>query len=104
MSVYGGWKAATIAAGATTSSAIDLGREYDFLSLQIPAMDSCKLYLQVAEINGGTYYDLDKDAMEVEETFNRADVFRLGGWRFVKVVASRVQTAQRLIRCCGMRY
>lgn len=104
MSVYGTPTAATIAAGATSSSAIDLGREYDYLSLQIPSMNSCKLYLQVAEKLGDTYYDLDKDAIEEDETFNRADVFRLGGWRYVKVVASKVQTAERLIRVFGMRY
>ncbi len=104
MSVYGVPKAATISANGTTTSAIDLGREYDHLSMQIPPMDACKLYLQVSETLGGTYYDLDKDAMTEEETFNRADVFRLGGWRYIKVVASKPQTAQRLIRVFGMRY
>jgi len=104
MSVYGQWKAATIAAGATKSAAIDLDREYDYLSIQIPAMDECKLYLQVAETTGGTYYDLGKDTTTDEEIFNRADVWRLGGYRFIKVVATTGQTAERLIRVCGMRY
>ena len=104
MSVHGKPIAATIVQGGTSSSAIDLLREYDFLSMEIPAMDACKIHLQVAETLGGTYYDLDKDAMDFEETFNRADVFRLGGWRYLKVVASKPQTAQRLIRVFGMRY
>ena len=104
MSVYGEWKAATILVGASSSSAIDLGREYDYLSIQIPGMDACSLLLQVAERLGGTYYNLGKDTTTDEETFNRADVWRLGGYRFIKVVASRAQTAERLIRVCGMRY
>ena len=104
MSVYGQWLVATISAGAKSSSAIDLGKEYDYLSIQIPAMDACRLYLQVAEKIGDTYYDLDNDTTVNDETFNRADVFRLGGWRFIKVVASKVQTSAVLIRVAGMRY
>ena len=104
MSIYGKWVAATIASGATSSAAIDLGREYDYLSVEIPTMDTCQLSLKVAETEGGTYYDLGLDSETNEETFNRADVWRLGGWRFIKVVATAPQSAERLIRVCGMRY
>jgi len=104
MSVYGQWQAATIAAGAASSSVIDLGREYDYLSVQIPAMDSCKLHLQVSEKSGGSFFDLGKETTTNEETFNRADVWRLGGWRFIKVLSTVTQTQERLIRVCGMRY
>lgn len=104
MSIFGQWVAATIAAGAAESAVVDLGREYDYLSIQIPGMDACKLYLKVAETVGGTFYELGKETTTEVETFNRADVWRLGGWRFVKVVASQPQTGQRLIRICGMRY
>ena len=104
MSVYGTPKAATIPAGELTSAAIDLGREYDYLSVQIPSMDLCKLYLQVAEKIGDTYYDLGKDTTTEEESFNHADVWRLGGWRFVKVATTKTQTADSLIRVFGMRY
>ena len=104
MSVYGQWLAATISAGSDRSSAIDLGREYDYLEIQIPGMDACKLSLQVAEKLGDTYYDLGKDITTNEETFNRADVWKLGGYRFIKVVASKSPTSDALIRVCGMRY
>lgn len=104
MSVYGTWLPATIAAEATSSAVVDLGRDYDYLSIEIPEMDSCKLYLEVAERTGGTYYDLGKETTTDTETFDRADVWRLGGWQFVKVVASATQTAERLIRIRGMRY
>ena len=104
MSIYGKWVAATIASGAMVSSAIDLGREYDYLSIQIPEMDTCQMYLQVAEITGGTYYDLGMDSTTSNEGFNHADVWRLGGWRFIKVACTTPQTAERLVRVCGMRY
>ena len=104
MSMYGEWKPATIAANEAKSSAIDLGREYDFLMLQIPGMTKCKLSLQVAERLGGTYYELGNEVTTEEETFNRAASWTLGGFRFVKVVASSSQLAQRLIRIKGMRY
>lgn len=104
MSVYGTPIAATISSGASSSAAIDLGREYDFLSVQIPVMDECKLYLKVAERLGGAYYDLGKETTTNSETFGRADVWRLGGWRFIKVVATEPQHEDRLIRVFGMRY
>ena len=104
MSIYGKWIDATISAGATESAVVDLGREYDYLSVKIPAMDVCKLYLKVAEMTGGTYYELGKETTTAEETFNRADVWRLGGWRFIKVATSNPQTVSRTIRVCGMRY
>lgn len=104
MSVYGTWTATTIGAGASSSAAVDVGRDYDYLSVEIPEMDSCKLYLKVAEVLGGTYYDLGKETTTDEETFNRADVWRLGGWRYIKVVATASQVEERLIRVRGMRY
>jgi hypothetical protein len=127
MSVYGDWVAATIASGAAESAAIDLGRDYDYLSIQIPEMNGGNIYLKVAETTGGTYYTLggdgislyemtafkkspvgedetEDDAKEDYESFNRADSIRLGGWRFIKVCADELQGAERLIRVRGMRY
>lgn len=104
MSVYGMWKTATISANQTVSSVVDLGRDYDYVSVEIPSMDTCKLYLRVSEIEGGTYYDLGKDTTTNEENFGRADVWRLGGWRFIKIVATQPQTSSKAIRVRGMRY
>jgi len=103
MSVYGEWKDVTISANGNTTSAIDLGREYDYLSVIIPSMRACKLQLQVAEKVGETYYDLG-NATTDEEGFNRADVWRLGGYRFIKIKSSVAQPNAVTIRCCGMRY
>ncbi len=104
MSVFGTWTAATIASGAMVSAAIDLGRDYDKLALEIPQMTNCKMYLKVAETLGGTYYDLGLDTMTEEGMFNRADIWELGGWRYVKVCCTVPQGAERLVRIKGERY
>jgi len=127
MSVYGSWIAATIASGGVESSAVDLGRDYDWVSIQIPVMNGGQIYLKAAEITGGTYYNLGgdettlhemtafkakpveeeytaEDIKEDAEVYNRADSLRLGGWRFVKVCCTSPQSAERLIRVRGMRY
>lgn len=104
MSVYGTWVPATIAEGASTSTVIDLGRSYDYLMVIIPPMDACELYLQVAEQIGGTYYDLGRDTATDKESFDRAAIWMLGGFQYIKVVATQRQSAQRLIRIRGMRY
>ncbi len=104
MSYYGEWKTATIAVGANSSAAVDLGRRYDYLSVQIPAMDTCKLHLQVAELLDSTYYDLGKETTTNEEAFNRADTWRIGNWRYIKVVSSSPQTGERLIKVAGVSY
>ena len=104
MSIYGSWVAATIAADAFSSAAVDVGRDYDYLSVELPGMTTCKLYLQVAELLAGTYYDLGKETTTDLENFGRADVWRLGGWRYIKVVSTVAQSEEVLIRVRGMRY
>lgn len=104
MSIYGSWVSATILAGASSSSAVDVGRDYDYLSVELPGMTACKLYLKVAETLAGTYYDLGKDTTTDLENFGRADVWRLGGWRWIKVVSTVAQEGEVLIRVRGMRY
>lgn len=105
MSIYGKWQVATIASGAASSSEVDLGRDYDFLEIQIPTLDaSTTIKLQVAELTGGTFYDLGDGITTAAGTHNYADVLNLGGYQFIKVVADNNQDAERLIRVRGMRY
>lgn len=104
MSRYGKWVAATIAVGASESAALDLGVEYDNLSVRIPAMDECKMYLKVAEVLAGPYQDLGKETTTNLETFNRGAAWTLGGFRYIKVCATRAQVKERLVRIKGMRY
>ena len=104
MSIYGDWKVATISAGETSSAEVDLGRDYDFLEIQIPTLISGTVKIQVAELTGGTFYDLGDGITTASGTHNYHDVFKLGGYQFIKVVSSSTQTTERLIRVRGMRY
>ena len=105
MSLYGDWKAATIASAAASSDEVDLGRDFDFLEIQIPTLDtSTTVKIQVAEKTSGTFYDLGDGITTAAGTHNYADVFRLGGYQFIKVVADNTQDSERLIRVRGMRF
>lgn len=102
MSLYGEWKAATITSG-TSSAEVDLGRDYDFLEIQIPTATSCTIKIQTAELSGGTFRDLGDGVTTAAGTHNYHDVFDLGGWRYIKVVSSETQTSLA-VRVRGMRY
>jgi len=103
MPIYGQFVDVTIAKGALESSAVDIGREYDYLAVIIPLMDKCKLSLKVSDRLAGTYYPLGEGQSTDEEIFGRAAIWVLGGWRFLKVVASAKQKAARVIKVKGMR-
>ena len=104
MSIYGEWKVATIADGQTDSAVVDLGRDYDFLEIQIPTLTSCTIKLQVAEKTDSSYRDLGDGITTATGTHNYHDVFKLGGWQFIKVISSVTQSSGDLIRVRGMRY
>ena len=78
--------------------------DYDFVEIQIPTLVSCTVKLQVAEKTGGTFYDLGDGVTTPAGAHNYADVFNLGGYQFIKVVADNNQDAERLIRVRGMRF
>ena len=102
MSIYGEWLAATIALNGTSSAAVNLGKDCDFLEIQIPTVTSCTLGLQVSEKLAGTYDDLGEGVTTDTTTGSYFDVWKLGGWRYIKVVSSATQGAERLIRVRGM--
>ncbi len=105
MSLYGSWKAATITVAlGTTSAEVDLGRDFDYLQIQIPTVGSCTLKLQVAEKTGGTFQDLGSGVTTDTTTGGYTDTWKLGGYQFIKVVSSATQTIERLIRVRGMRF
>jgi len=104
VSLYGTWTAATIANTAKSSAEVDLGRDYDFLEIQIPTLTSGTLKIQVAEKTSGSFYDLGDGITTASGAHNYADVFHLGGYQFIKVVSSATQGDDRLIRVRGMRF
>lgn len=103
MGSFGSWMDATISANTQRTPAIDLGSEYDYLVLLIPGMDKCKLWLEVAEQESSTYYELGKGVATDEENFNRSDIWRLGGCKYIKIVSSVVQKTAVTIRLRGWR-
>lgn len=104
MAIPGSWNAATIPNLGTTSAEIDLGRDYNFLGIQIPTLDSpTVLQIQVAEKAGGAFYNLE-NMTTTSGAGNFATVLRMDGWRYIKIVADNAQTADRLIRVRGMIY
>ena len=104
MAIYGSWKAATIASSGTSSAEVNLGRDYEYLQIQIPTLTSGTIKLQTAELTGGTFLDLGDVVTTETGTHNYHDVFLLGGWQYIKVVSSVTQGAERLIRVRGMGY
>ena len=101
MSIYGEWKTATVTTPATESAAVDLGRDFDFLEIVIPTITACAVGLQVSKDNS-TFKALGDGITTGAGTHNYSDVFKLGGWQFIKVTVSVGQTASFLVR--GMRY
>lgn len=105
MSIYGEWLPATIDNGASSSAEVNLGRDFDYLEIQIPTLDAATtIKLQTAEIAGGTFRDLGDSVTTTAGTHNYHDVLKLGGYQFIKVVADNSQDAERLIRVRGMRF
>ncbi len=61
------------------------------------------LGIEVSEQLDGTYYSLGEGKSTDLAIFGRAAIWILGGWRFIKVVATVAQSTERLIRIRGMR-
>lgn len=106
MRSYGEWKTGTIANGAATTGEIDLGQDYEFLDIILPALTACTLKVTVAKVTGGTFQDLGSGVVVPPSgttTGGYSDVWRLGGWQFIKIVTSANQSAARSIVVRGGR-
>ena len=91
-STEGLWYTANIAKSGTTSSTVDLGDCFMYMRVIIPTLDTCTIKVQVAETASSTYYDLDEVTTSAG-THNYATTFLLGGYRFLRLVASASQTS-----------
>ena len=101
-STEGEWFTAAIVKSGTTSNTVDLGDAFMYMRVIIPTLDTCTIKVQVAEKSTSTYYDLDEVTTSAG-THNYATTFLLGGYRYVKIVASAAQsTAAISIRCSGL--
>ena len=88
------WIAITVAKSGTTSAEVDLEGPCDSVQVIIPTIDTATVALQVAlEYDGSnTYYTLGNSQTTVSGTGNYATEFRLGGYRYIKIVCSAAQT------------
>jgi len=104
MSVYGEWKAATIANSGTKSAEVDLGRSYEWVQIIIPTITSGDISFEVAELTGGTFQALGSGSQAISAgTGAFTTVATIGGFQYIKVVSSVSQGAERLIRVRGSR-
>ena len=110
--ITGQWEVATIAFNGTTSTAVDLGREYEKLLIYLPVLTSATIKIQAAEILASTYADIyttDKASGNQKQVITTATtgqfmwIAPIGGFRYVKIVSSVAQGAESAIRVCGVR-
>jgi hypothetical protein len=105
MSLYGSWVTGTIAINGTSTGEIDLGRDYDFIEIVIPTLVSGTLKIQTSPTTGGTFQDLGSSVTTVATTGAYNDVWKVGGYRFIKIVSSATQTVTaRVFSVRGMRF
>lgn len=90
MSLPGQWITATIV-DTTTSSAINLGRDYDLVEIDMPTLTSCDLSLTVARTLAGTYKALGNITQTVGVA-GYTEVFYTGSFQYIKLVSSVSQS------------
>ena len=101
-SVEGPWLTGYIAKGGTSTATIDLRDVYMYMRIIIPTLDTGTLKVTVAETPNGTYYNLDA-VTTTSGTHNYATTFLIGGYRYIKLVASAAQsTAAITLRVSGL--
>lgn len=99
----GGWQTVVLNNGATDSTAIDLGRVFDLLDVDFPAMNSCSISLKASRSAAGTYNVLGVGTpAAVIGTGSLQEVFKIGGHQFIKLVSSVTQNAARSILYRGI--
>jgi len=91
------WAAATMNVTAnTTTEAIDLGRVFDLLAIDVPAVNTCSISLKACRTLGGTYNTLGSSTPAVNVGAGSVyEMLNLGGMQYVKLFASVNQSASR---------
>jgi hypothetical protein len=96
----GQWFPATItlagAADNTTTGAVDLGADYQYLNIYVPTITSSAISIKVSDSIGGTYATCNLTASAISlGTGSQYSSLTIGGYRYVKVVTSAAQEANR---------
>ena len=95
MSLYGSWADAVIDKddATKTSDEVDLGKDYEWVQIVIPAIDSANVSFAVAEKTGGTFQTLGSGSAVITAGLGSfTTVANIGGFQFIKVVVSATQT------------
>ena len=99
----GAWTAVVMNSLATDSTAIDLGRVFDVIQVDFPAMNSCSISLKASRASGGTYNALGASTPSVSiGTGSVQEILKLGGHQFIKLTSSVTQNAARTIYWRGI--
>ena len=93
----------TIATSTTVSAEVDLENNCDLMQIIIPALTSCAVSVQVSDVTGGTFQALGSSQTTVTGTGSYSTMFKLGGYRFIKIVCSAAQAANRTFKVRGVK-
>ncbi len=89
------WASVNVANAGTLSSAIDLGRIYDFIQLDVPPINTSTITIDVSKTAGGTYNALATTANVDVTTGSKQIVMNIHGYQFLKLNCVNAQGANR---------
>jgi len=93
-----------VSVNATDSEEANLGRECDYLLIEIPTITSANLSLKVSRTSGGTFQALGSGSQLIAAgTGAFTTTVKLGGYQFIKIISSVSQAADITFRVRGMR-
>lgn len=104
---HGGWKDCQIdvSDSTTLSDEVDLGHDFNHVLVCIPTITAAQISVQVAKGSGATYYpvydfldiDADTDVLQAtaSATTSKAIIFKVGSTRYIKLLSSQAQGADR---------
>ncbi len=91
-----------VSESATTSTAADLGQQADWIAVTIPTITSASLNLTVSNDNS-TFTTLGSSLVVVAGTGAFVDLWWVGGFRYIKIVSSATQGADRTFTVQGIK-
>lgn len=93
-----------ISADDDLSAEVDLGANFEFLTVLVPTITSSTVTVHVSDKSGGTFYPIYKHKQEAvadtaqvttAETTSKSITFRIGGVQFIKIACGTGQGTDR---------
>lgn len=110
--IHGAWVTCEIEDGETASTECDLGRVYETVIVQLPALASGTITVQGARVTGGTaknIYTYNPADGHIDQMITAATtgdyfcVFPIGGFQYITFVSGASQSGGDTIYCQGVR-